>query len=49
MIATMLTEMAQDLFNLLMAGAIAWGFGWMVYQCCQSKPKPQSFRKRRQR
>ncbi len=48
---SMLNKMAQDLFNLVIAGLILWGFGWMCWHCCQSKPKPrnESYNKRRRR
>ena len=45
----MFAKIAQDLFNLILAGLVLWGFGWMLMQACQTKPKPQSYRKRRQR
>ena len=49
MLASLFTELAHDLFRLSLSGLICWGFGWMCYCCCQSPPKPQSYRKRRQR
>lgn len=45
----MLSQMAFDLFNLCLTGLVLWGFGWLCYHCAQTLPKPQSYRKRRQR